>query len=177
MVGVNSSMLPVLGKTLVMLATANDLSGGRKQHGRSMLVRGQKETMPRENSVAGRSGTKIRTSLSHRKWCSLDVLHTTCYKNRRGKKKQKRSLKLSLEFPPHIYGILKSFFLHAPSPLMLTLVLSSNCYNCTQFRDEALRLREVSGSRSSAEQGFKLRCAQSSDSQPPCPCLSHMRSL
>lgn len=43
MFGVNSSMFSILGKTLVMLAIANYLSGARRQHGRSMLLRGQRK--------------------------------------------------------------------------------------------------------------------------------------
>lgn len=54
--GINFSRLLVLGKTLVMLAIANYLSAARRQHGRSMLLRGQKETMPAEDTLEGRRG-------------------------------------------------------------------------------------------------------------------------
>lgn len=51
-------MLSILGKTLLVLALANDLSEARRRHGRSVLLRGQKETMPVEDTPEGRRGIK-----------------------------------------------------------------------------------------------------------------------
>lgn len=51
-------MLSILGKTLLVLALANDLSEARRRHGRSVLLRGQKETMPAEDTPEGRRGIK-----------------------------------------------------------------------------------------------------------------------
>ena len=48
---VNFSMLSILGKTLLMLAIADYLSGARRKHGRNMLLRGQTETMPTEATL------------------------------------------------------------------------------------------------------------------------------
>lgn len=51
-------MLSILGKTLLMLAIANYPSGARRRHRRSMLLGGQKETMPVEDTLERRRGVK-----------------------------------------------------------------------------------------------------------------------
>lgn len=58
--GVNFSTLSVLGKTLVMLAIADDLSQGRKQMEEACCSE-DKRKQCLERTVEGRSGIKIRT--------------------------------------------------------------------------------------------------------------------
>ena len=64
---VNFSMLSILGKTLLVLTIADYLSGARRQHGRNMLLRGQTETMPAEDTLEVRRGIKYQNFIITRK--------------------------------------------------------------------------------------------------------------
>lgn len=102
--GVTFSTLSILGKTLLVLAIANYLSGARRQHGRSVLLRGQRETMPAEDTLEGRREIKNQNFIITKKivWFGFAAYSML--------QKQNKNLKLGLEFPPHIYGILTFFF-------------------------------------------------------------------